>query len=411
MRVCAIGGARTLDRNDASVRDVSGNRGRCPRVAALARRVVHLAMAVVSATALFGAMARWPAPASAAPTIDVRVSVKVILRPNSATRPFVNATTQITDAMIQSAFDIANDSLLSAYWRGYRFRVTEIQDIGPCIGVCDSSDPGFWHGATLAGDDDLGDFERWARQFDATFLWRTDQVNVYINSGKGSGAVASFPPGEAIMSGGLVFDPANRISWPAAVLHHELGHYFSLAHPNGRLEDCCDPDTCITNGDGIEDTLPDGPCFTLDQLSTNRYGAPFAGVNATKQDSLLNMFWNNMCYLHPDQKDNFPINGFGHTLLDRLTELQLDRWTDTANGVRGFATTAKTRFITATICTICPPADGSSAKPYQSLAAGLSAAGSGDILSLRPGTYTGPATINQPVTLRATRRGVALITH
>jgi hypothetical protein len=212
------------------------------------------------------------------------------------------------------------------------------------------------------------------------------------------------------MSGGRVFDPANRRTWAPALMHHEIGHYFSLAHPNGTLENCCDPNTCITDGDLIEDTLPDGPCFTLDQLSTHRYGQPFANVNAVKQDSLLNGFWNNMCYLHPDQGGKTVGGwGFGQTLLDRLTEQQLDQWTDTANGVRAIVSTARTRFVTASTCGICPPPDGSSGKPYQGIPAALSAASTGDILLLRPGTYPGPITISEPVTLRATRRGIAHI--
>jgi hypothetical protein len=211
-----------------------------------------------------------------------------------------------------------------------------------------------------------------------------------------------------VFIGSRVFDPANRRTWASAMLHHEMGHYFSLPHPNGTVESCCVP-SCITDGDLIEDTLPDAPCFTLDQLSTYRYGAPFSGVNAVKQDSLLDMFWNNMCYLHPDQKDD-PGEGFGHTLLDRLTELQLDHWTDAANGVRANVRAARTRFVELQgACPSCPTPTGKSTDPYRDVPQALANAASGDILLIRPGTYSGPSLISQPVTLRATRRGAVRI--
>jgi hypothetical protein len=371
------------------------------------RRLI-LAAAVIAAAGQFATLR-----ASAAPTIDVRFSVKVILRPQDHQRPAVDAAGgSLTDAKVGAVFDIANDSLLSAYWRGYRFALVEILNVGTCTSGCDSSDPSFWSDAALTGDFDMKRFEYWAKLYPA-FLWRTNAVNIYINAGKGDGAVASFPPpdnrsNDVVFIGSRVFDPANRRTWASAMLHHEMGHYFSLPHPNGTVESCCVP-SCITDGDLIEDTLPDAPCFTLDQLSTYRYGAPFSGVNAVKQDSLLDMFWNNMCYLHPDQKDD-PGEGFGHTLLDRLTELQLDHWTDAANGVRANVRAARTRFVELQgACPSCPTPTGKSTDPYRDVPQALANAASGDILLIRPGTYSGPSLISQPVTLRATRRGAVRI--
>lgn len=372
-----------------------------------------LGLTVLLGAALFAGVVAVPRAARAASTIGVRFSVKVILRPETHARPAVDAAGDpLTDSKITAVFEVANDSLLSNYWRGYRFDLVEILNVGTCTSGCDSSDPSFWSNAILTGDFDMKRFEYWAKLYPA-FLWRTNAVNIYINLGKGDGAVASFPPpdnrsNDVVFVGSRCFDPADRRTWAPAMLTHEMGHYFSLPHPNGTIESCCVP-SCITDGDLIEDTLPDAPCFTLDQLSTYRYGAVFSGVNAVKQDSLLNMFWNNMCYLHPDQKDD-PGEGFGHTLLDRLTELQLDRWTDTANGVRAGVRTARTRFVQQlSPCGGCSA--GTSTDPFHSVPEALAGAGSGDVVLLRPGTYTGPMTINQPVTLRATRRGAARITN
>jgi len=354
--------------------------------------------------------------AKASPTIDVRFSIKVITRPISHQRPPVNAAlTPVANADIDAMFQMANDSLLATYWRGYRFLVTEILDVGSCSSGCDSSDPAFWYGAALPGDFDMKRFEYWAKMTPA-FQWRTDAVNVYINQGKQDGATASFPPpdnrsNDVVFVGSRVFDPADSPVWKAAVMHHEMGHYFSLAHPNGSIENCCVPSVCITDGDQIEDTLPDGPCFTLDQISTNRYGQVFASVNAVKQDSLLNMFWNNMCYLHPDQKDD-PGEGFGHEFLPRLTELQLDQWTDTANDVRLGVRSARTRFVELQgACPSCPTPTGKSTDPYRDIPQALTNSNPGDIVLLRPGLYSGPSVINQPVTLRATRQGTVQISN
>lgn len=376
------------------------------------------ALLAVAAAAAALCAALGAGPVGAAPTIDIRVSVKVIRQPVTQNRPPVDTVTlaPVTDAKINAVFDIANDSLLTMYWRGYRLQVVEIFDIGSCGASCDSSNPGFWYNASFPGTYDMKRFEHWAKLYPA-FLWRTGAINVYINAGMGNGAVASFPPpdnrsNDVVFVGGLVLDPAFRRTWAPATIHHELGHYFGLPHPNGTVEECCNPATCITDGDGIEDTLPDGPCFTLDQLSTQRYGQPFSGVNAAKQDSLLNMFWNNMCYLHPDQGGkNAGFWGFGQTLLDRLTELQLDRWTDTANGARANVLSAKTRFVQPSPCGICPPATGTSTDPFRNIPEAVNAAGSGDILLMRPGIYTGISTIDLPVTLRATRKGTARITN
>lgn len=371
---------------------------------------VRFAAHLVTAALLLAAAA-----AEASPYIEVRFSVKIIRDPATHARPPVNlAGAALTDLKLYGVFEVANDSLLATYSRGYRFTLAEIFDIGTCTAACDSSDPSFWSAATLTGDWDMKNFERWAKLYPA-FLWRSNMVNIYVNAGKGDGAVASFPPpdprsNDVVFVGSRCFDPADSRAWAPALVHHEMGHYFSLPHPNGSIENCCVPASCITDGDQIEDTLPDGPCFTLDQISTHRYGQPFSGVDAAKQDSLLNMFWNNMCYLHPDQKDD-PGEGFGQILLPRLTEMQLDQWTDAANGIRAPVRTAKTQFVEPQACGICPPPTGSSSDPYRSVPAALAGAGAGDILMLRPGTYTGPFTINQPVTLRATRRGVARVTN
>ncbi|MGE5178377.1 MAG: hypothetical protein ACM3PF_04700, partial [Bacteroidota bacterium] len=319
----------------------------------------------------------------ALPVLEVRFSVKVVRDSLTNQRPPIDGSgAPVTNARVQSMFDIANDSLLATYSRGYRFRITEIVDVGTACSGCDSSNPTFWSNAKLDGDWDMKRFETWAKTYPA-FQWRTSAVNVYITRGKGNGAVASFPPpdqrsNDIVVVGSGVFDPGFKATWAGATLHHEMGHYFDLPHPNSG-DDCCIASLCVRDADLIEDTLPDGSCFTLDQISTYLYGLPFVYQDAARQDSLMNMFWNNMGYLHPDQKDD-PGEGFGQTFLNRMTELQLDRWTDRANGIRSSVVSGRTRFVNATGCGICPPASGTSTDPFIGISDALGAASAGDIV-------------------------------
>jgi hypothetical protein len=382
-----------------------------------AGRSLGLPPGLARAIALMIALALTLAPArhaAASTTIPIRISVKVILNPSNSQRPSIRTTpyTPLQDSNIYDMADWANDSLMSGYWRGYRFAIDEIVNVGSVCAPCDSSNPSLWYGNVFDGNQ-MRDMERWAKNTPA-YQWRTDAVNLYINWGHGNGAIASFPPpdnrsNDIVISGSRVWDPGFRLGFPGLIVHHEMGHYFSLPHPNGSLSDCCVPSACITDGDLIEDTLPDGPCFTLDSLSLWRYGQHFPMVNMAKQDSLVNVWNNNMAYLHYDQMFG-PGEGYGHHFQTILTELQLDRWADTANGVRAPVRGGRTWFVSPIPCTLCFQ-DGSSTKPYRDISSALVGATAGDVILLRPGDYSWSPLLNQPVTLRATHAGYARITN
>lgn len=356
--------------------------------------------------------------ASAATTIDVRISVKVILNLVDGTRPSTRDLgqpyTPITNQNIFEMVNFANDSLMAGYWRGYRFAITEIVNVGsPCIPSCTSSNPSFWF-STEFDSAKMDQLETAAKANPAAYLWRTDAVNLYVNWGHGNGAIASFPlpaggSNDVVVSGSRVWDPGFRAGFPGVILHHELGHYFNLRHTHAK--DCCVPSSCIVDGDTIPDTLPDGPCFTLDSLSLWRYGQHFNATTPTKQDSLLKVWNNNMAYLHYDQRDGGPGEGYGFYFQTILTERQLDRWTDTVNDIRSGVRAARTRFVAPVSCAGCPPAVGSSTDPFRTLGTALAGAADGDILLLRPGTYSASPTISQHVTLRASHGGSASITN
>lgn len=300
-------------------------------------------------------------------------------------------------------FAVANDSLLAPYWRGYRFVLDEIVDIGSaCPFGCPISNPSYWYGATFPdGGNDMQTLETEAMGNPA-FVWRTGAVNVYINQGKGDGAVASFPPPDPrsnhiVVAGSRIFDPGYMAGFAGLIFVHEMGHYFNLAHPNGSLADCCTPSTCILDGDGIDDTLPDGPCFTMDQLSQFHFGVLYGALTASQRKSIDDIFWNTMGYLHPGQT-------YGQTFMYRMTEGQLDRWTDAANGVRAAVRSGRTWFVSTAGSLF---GSGSSTSPllYPSQGIGAANAAGGDIVLLRTGVYAQNITINKKVTLRATRAG------
>jgi hypothetical protein len=319
-----------------------------------------------------------------AQTIDIRMSVKVIRHPTTGVRPL-----GISNGMFYAAADNAN-VWKATYYRGYRFRITEIVDIGgPTQGG--TNGPSKWYGS-----DPRNYPEPWLTfqndiNTDARYQRRTDQVNFYITTGPSSdpGGACPIPPGETsyIACHGFVNDGP---WW----LNHELGHFFGLSHTHAGASGCTPGD------DGISDTLLDTTCWTSrDQVANYHYAAPYANLNAGQRFAVDNVYFNVMSYHEALNKD---------TVENRMTELQLDREADIANNERAPFVTGKTRFVSTSGS---DGAAGSSTGPYRTVLKGVSVAnnGGGDIILLRPGNYNETPTINKPVTLRATRNGWATI--
>src|SRR5262249_3913765 len=137
------------------------------------------------------------------------------------------------------------------------------------------------------------------------------------------------------------------------------------------------------------------------------YSQLSAGEQRQVDDVILNL----MSY-HGTVGNQGPIYNPTAQTQTRLTEGQLDRWTDAANGAR------------AGVCdgtTVCASSGGpsgvrSSANPFGSVATAVSTAAArpgSNIVIMRPGTFSEAVTINPPpgtsVTLRATRQGAAVI--
>jgi Pregnancy-associated plasma protein-A len=362
--------------------------------------------------------------ASAATTINLRVSVKVILNPANGARPTTTQGVPLTDQLIERMFQTANDSLLAPMWRGYRFQVLPVVEIGgPCTGRC--SGPSAWFSQVFAGpttDSLMFELENQA-QNDPAFAWDATAINVYVNN-VGNGAVSSFPfvppsvdrANEVIVCGAKVIDDTFRRAFAGALIHHEIGHYFNLRHTNNNQPDCDDStntdcSACAgADDDSVTDTIEDRSCaapcvgcapgWQRDDIARHNFGLVYAMLSAGQRELVDDIYENNMSYHNGGL-------GYGHYILYRLTEGQLDYWADTANNIRHSVAAARTRFTS--YCLACV-GNGSSQIPYGSVWQAHYYANPGDILLLRPGHYPEAALIlNKPVTLRATRTGPAVI--
>ena len=339
-------------------------------------------------TSFIIALVVWTSAATAQ-HITIRLSYKAVLNPTNGLRSL-----GATDAEVAAAVMEMND-FSAAYWRGFKFVLAEpVRNIG---GIGDTTGPSFWYSADLPAGNNMSTFEA-AAKADPRYLWRTDAINIYLLDGF-SGGNCSYPTrGELVVLG-------HGAAPMGELLLHELGHYFNLCHTHG-----CECTDCVGGGfpcrgtpstDGVADTLPDVGCWGKNDISTNAFGLPFAGLSPSQQKQVDDTYHNIMSY-HPKPEQY------------QLTELQLDQWTDAANSTRRPGTSGRTWFVDALACT--NPTGGSvcgsvSGGPFSSIHPAYTAAnpGGGDILMVRPGLYPDRGTFNKPVTLRATRQGPVTI--
>jgi hypothetical protein len=275
-----------------------------------------------------------------------------------------------------------------------------VGNIEPVGGRNDTTGPSRWYAtdffnSTRVGGNTQGgiwkDEMEAAARSDPAYQWDTTAMNLYIVAGICGGS-CSFP-----QEGDNIIVIGDCSTGDGLLQLHEMGHYFSLFHTQGRTCGGCGsgPGQCNTPGDDeIADTLPDLPCWTQDQIALNwtaqqrNYGA----LSAAERVTVDNVFFNLMSY---------------HGIADRLTELQLDRWAD-------YAGVTPRRNVTSGITWFVAPdgpsfGDGRSTFPIPTVLAASLVVRPGDIVMLRPGRYNENLTLNRPGAYWASRQGPAII--
>jgi|GEM_PF-1753442 len=333
--------------------------------------------------------------------ITVRLSYKIIRNPADGTLPtYTDATgtvVQVTDNDIDTAVATMN-SLSAAYFRGFRF-----QRVDPVAYVGDKDDatgPSQYFNTDFFANPNAKSLKNQmeaAAMKDPAYAWNFGAINIYINQGT-AGGKCSFPTdGENIIVVGAVSANAGSTQL------HEVGHYFNLCHTHG-----C---TSGSNDDGVADTLTDNPAWNEDQIAQNNFsGRTYNQLSAGEKQQVDDVILNLMSY-HGTVGNQAPIYNAG-TTQSQLTEQQLDRWTEAANGARRGVCDGTTVFARASNFY----GSGSSGDPYGSSVVATAVAANrpgNNIVLLRPSTFSEAIIINPPsgttVTLRATRQGAAVL--
>lgn len=335
--------------------------------------------------------------------INIRLSYKVILNPANGDRPSDSEDADITNTVA------GMNALMANYQRGFRFWPVEIETVG---GINDTTGPSRYYNTDFRGASEffLNEVENAAVNNPTIYKWRNNAINIYINQGT-SGGVCSFP--NSLLNDHIVLIGDGMPAW----LHlHEIGHYFFLYHTHGSICACSDPGlqglVChtIPGDDFVSDTLWDLSYWTQDDLARHSFGRIYDQLNPAEQQVVDNTYFNVMSY------HGSPPPCGTSAVTERLTERQLDRFTDAASGVRRYVVSGRTRFVDWR--NSCPEPAGNSGcddanfgGPYRRVVDAITAAdaGGGDIVMIRPGHYNEPQRISKRVMLRSTRAGPVVI--
>lgn len=332
--------------------------------------------------------------------ITIRLSYKVVLNPANGNRP-----PGVTDNDIDVAIAAMN-AFEGSYFRGFRFqRVDPVTNIG---GQGNVNGPSRWYNTNFF---DANNGVQWKNQMEndalnnvGPYAWNANAINIYITNGI-CGGICSFPADNdniIIIGGCADKDSVTQL--------HEIGHYLNLFHTQGDTCGCCDANQngqCHTapGDDEVTDTLPDLACWNRDEIADWNYQTDYSNLTVEQKDRVDNVFLNIMSY-------HSSACGQGVTTV-RMTEGQLDRWTDAANSDRRGVANGRTWFVGTPTSGL---GNGTSANPFLIVNSAQIAANpqGGDVILLRPGAHratllSNRLVLNKPLTLRATRAGAAVI--
>lgn len=336
--------------------------------------------------------------------IDIRLSIKYILDAGN-NRPSGQYATE------QNVRDVIEETnrALRRWGRGYRYVILENAQ-GEFDEVSQNTVPGSSQFFSISPGSELGSLEAAAVANPTGYFWRTDAINVYIvNCCAAGAAIPSSNTGERAVYFSADInrsstDPgqhARQVIWA-----HELGHHFDLIHP--------------WDGDGVSDTrdepsplqcsgstpCPEGfPCSSggssecCCSLKVANLTARAASQGWTQQE-FEDLRYNVMGYM---AAVDCVCLGEEMVAIDnmRLSEGQLDRWTDATRRYHSNEVSGLTYFVDWRNTT--SPYNGYSADPYRTVLDGVNAAntGGGKIVLIRDGSYNETLTIAAPVTLRS----------
>ncbi len=331
--------------------------------------------------------------------VTIRLSYKVVLNPLDGNRP-----PGVTNNDIDAALAVMN-ALASSHFRGFRYqRVDPVTNVG---GQGNVNGPSRWYNTDFFANRNAKDImENDALNNPGVYAWNANAINIYITNFNGlCGGICSLPGGQDEI---IIVSACSDND--GVTLLHEIGHYFNLFHTQGDVCGCCDPNRtgeCHTEpgNDEVSDTLLDLACWNRDQIATWNYQTTYNNLTAEQKNRVDNTFLNIMSY-------HGSICGQGATTT-RITEGQLDRWTDAANVDRRGVADGRTWFVGTPTSGF---GNGTSGNPFLivSLAQIAVHPQGGDIIVLKPGAHraallSNNLVLNKPLTLRATRAGAAVI--
>ena len=306
--------------------------------------------------------------------IQWRVSVKFILDVNGnrapAMRPDGTVNFFVTDQDVRNEINASN-AILANWGNGYNFQLVEIIDVAGASQ---------WFGVDARNGTNKAALEAAAKADTATYAFRTNAINVYINGDDDSG-VCSLPGGGRIILLG-------QGSY-ATIFMHEIGHFFNLCHTQGCACGTCTeaPAACMSGAvdDDLSDTLLDRQCWTRDQVAQNNFGNIYSMITAAQQVA-VDFTWQNVMSYHTVDPQ-------------RLTFQQIDKAIHASNGARIDVASGASRFV---FTQGDDALDGlTAANALRTILGGVVRAGPDDQLWITTGLYPENLFINEPIILRA----------
>lgn len=270
--------------------------------------------------------------------VPIRISIKFIVDAN-ANRPTtgrLNTDTEILNE-VKDGLSILRENITE-------FVIDELE-------LYDLAGVSQWYAADAVL---IGSLRTAATNAPATYDWRTDAINIYINAGSNS-AYSNYPPDNDI-----IFMNQYCGNTPSCILH-EMGHSLNLFHTH-------DSDACA-------DTLLDNQAWTSkDQMAQNSFAKDYTSLTAAEKDQ-VDRTWNNIMSYHVGEPQR------------RITACQMNRISNQADADRNWLLTKIPIYVDWTGQS--NPKNGRWNTPYVDLQQALNAGGlSGKVLVLQQGSYT-----------------------